>query len=118
MLPVKVLESVAVKTLSHAPFRVLVLLAAQFGGHNNGAVGLTAKQAAESGIGSDKTFYQSLHELETRQLIHNTYPASRVPPRPAMWAITWFPLDDTKYSDKTKKPTNAYLGWQPESRAA
>ncbi|MDZ4731688.1 MAG: hypothetical protein SH820_17295 [Xanthomonadales bacterium] len=118
MLPVKALDSVAVKTLSHASFRVLVLIAAQFNGHNNGALGLTASQAADAGIGSNKTLYRSLQELETRRLIQKTFPASRVPPRPTMWSLAWIPLDDTKYTSETKQPTHAYLNWQPGSKAA
>jgi hypothetical protein len=117
-VPVLVLESQAVSTLPHAAFRVLVLLAAEFTGYNNGALGITASQAAQTGIRSDKTLYRSLHELEQRQLILMTYPASRVPPRPTMWALTWLPLDDTNYTSRTQKPTHAYRDWRPERSAA
>ena len=41
-IPLDVLESRAVKTLPHAAFRVMVLLAAQYTGYNNGALGITA----------------------------------------------------------------------------
>ena len=118
MLPITVLESSAVTSLPHAAFRVLVLLAAQFSGYNNGEIGLTAKQAAEAGIGSDQTFYRSLRELETRLLIQQTYPASRVPPRPTMWALTWLPLNDTRYSQANRTPSHAYRAWKPNGRAA
>jgi hypothetical protein len=112
------LEHITTTTLTHAAFRVLVLLAAQFSGFNNGAIGITAKQAMESGIGSDKTLYRSLRELELRQLVELTYPASRVPPRPTMWALTWLPLDDTRYSQSTRTPSHAYRDWKPERSAA
>ena len=115
MLPVMVLDSLAVTTLSHAAFRVLVLLAAQFNGHNNGALGITAEQAAGAGIGSNRTLYHSLAELEARRLILATYPASRVPPRPTMWALTWLPLNDTQYSDATRTPSPAYRNWKQEN---
>ena len=118
MLPLIVLDSQAVTTLSHAAFRVLVLLTAQFNGHNNGALGITAEQASGAGIGSNRTLYHSLAELEARRLILATYPASRVPPRPKMWALTWFALDDTRYSNATIKPTHAYREWKPEINAA
>ncbi len=117
-LPVAVLNHIAVTTLTHAAFRVLVLLAAQFGGFNNGALGITAKQATDAGIGSDKTLYRSLRELELRRLVELTYPASRVPPRPTMWALTWLPLDDTRYSQSTRTPSHAYRDWKPERSAA
>ena len=118
MLPNVVLEHVAVITLPHAAFRVLVLLAAQFNGHNNGAVGMTKNQAAACGIGSDKTLYQSLRELELRRLSLKTYPSSRVPPRPTMYALSWLPMDDTDYSDATPKPSHAYRDWKPGRCAA
>jgi hypothetical protein len=118
MLPVMVLETLAVTTLSHAAFRVLVLLAAQFSGYNNGALGITAAQASKAGIGSDKTLYNSLRELQTRQLIADTYPASRVPPRPTMWALTWLPLNDTEYTNTTRTPSHAYREWKAENHAA
>jgi hypothetical protein len=117
-LPLMVLETLAVTTLNHAAFRVLVLLAAQYNGHNNGAIGLTANQASEAGISSDRTLYRSLRELQERQLIDETYPASRVPPRPTMWALTWMPLDNTAYSNETKRPTHAYKDWRPGRSAA
>ena len=117
-LPVVVLEHMAVTTLTHAAFRVLVLLAAQFNGFNNGALGITAKQATNAGIGSDKTLYRSLQELELRQLVELSYPASRVPPRPTMWSLTWLPLNDTPYSQSTRTPTHAYRDWKPERSAA
>ena len=94
-LPVDVLDSRAVKTLGHAAFRVLALMAAQFQGFNNGALGVTAKQAAENGIRSDTTFYRALRALQAHNLIEATYPSSRKPPRPAMFALTWVALDDT-----------------------
>jgi hypothetical protein len=118
MLPVMVLETLAVTTLSHAAFRVLVLLTAQFNGFNNGAIGITAKQATGAGIGSDKTLYQSLRELELRQLVELSYPASRVPPRPTMWSLTWLPLNDTQYSQSTRTPSHAYRDWKPERSVA
>jgi hypothetical protein len=117
-LPVSVLEHVAVTTLSHAAFRVLVLLAAAFSGYNNGQLGLTASQAAKLGIGSDKTLYRALRDLEGRSLIALTYPASRVPPRPTMWALAWLPVDETQFSRATKTPSHAYRDWKPKRCAA
>ena len=63
-LPVKVLDHVAVTTLSHATFRMMALLTAQYHGYNNGALGITRRQAAEKGIGSDHTVYEALRMLE------------------------------------------------------
>jgi len=113
MVPQCVMESTACINLTHAAFRVLVLLAAEFNGYNNGAIGITASQARQAGIGSDKTLYRSLHELEARMLIATTHPASRVPPRPTMWKLTWLPVDDTQYTSATRTPSHAYRDWRP-----
>lgn len=118
MIPVAVLEHVSVRTLSHAAVRVLLLLAAAYNGRNNGAVGVTAEQAATHGVGSRNTLYTALRELEARGLIVQTYPASRVPPRPTMWALTWKAIDDTEWSRATTTPSNAYRTWRPSGAAA
>ena len=116
MLPVKVLEHVAVTTLSHATFRIMALLAARYHGHNNGALGITRSQAAEKGIGSDHTLYDALRMLEEHGLIEQTYPASRVPPRPTMYALTWVSVDDTSWSQSRRIPSHKYRDWQPSQK--
>jgi DeoR/GlpR family transcriptional regulator of sugar metabolism len=111
-LPRKAMDHPAVATLSHAQFRVLVLMAGQYNGKNNGALGLTAKQAAQQGIASERTFYRALQELEERGLIERTFPASRIPPRPTMYAITWREIDDTEYTVQQSPPKNSYRKWE------
>ena len=115
MLPVTVLNTDAVITLSHAAHRVMVLLAAEYNGGNNGALGITANQAIARGIGSDHTLYRALRTLEKHGLIERTYPASRVPPRPTMYLLTWLSVDDTNYSRKTRIPTHIYRQWKPSN---
>jgi hypothetical protein len=112
MVPHKVFGHEAVTTLSNAAFRVLVLLTMQFSGHDNGALSLTASQAANNGISSRNTFYRALAELEVRGLIEQTYPASRVPPRPTQYALTWMAIHDSKYSTATRLPSHAYKDWK------
>lgn len=116
MIPCDLFTEPAVSTLDHAAYRVLTLLAGQFRGRNNGALGFTAQQASECGIASDNTFYRALRTLSDRGLIELTYPASRVPPRPAMYALAWLPLDDTEYSKATRTPSFSYRTWRPEKR--
>jgi len=116
-LPVKVLEHAAVTTLSHATFRIMVLLTAQYHGYNNGALGITRRQAAEYGIGSDHTVYEALRMLEEHGLIEQTYPASRVPPRPTMYALTWVSLDDTLWTQSTHTASHKYREWQPSRKS-
>ena len=116
LLPVTVLSTDAVKTLHHAAFRVLVLLAAEYNGHNNGAVGLTRSQVAVNGIGSDHTLYSALRTLEKRGLSEQTYPASRVPPRPTMYALTWISVDATEWSQSKRIPVHTYRDWRPSRK--
>ena len=113
--PVKVLSHVAVTTLSHASFRVLVLMSAQYSGYNNGALGLSKNQAERQNI-SNKTLYKALATLVERGLVERTYPASRVPQRPTMYALTWRPINDTEWSSATRVPTHAYQDWSPPSK--
>lgn len=116
MVPHNVFAHEAVTTLHHAQFRALVLLIMQFNGNNNGALGLTASQAANNGISSDKTLYIALRELEARGLIEQTYHASRVPPRPTMYALSWIAVHDTEYSQKRRMPTHAYREWKAPAK--
>ncbi len=116
-LPVTVLEHISVATLSHAEFRVLVILAAQFNGYNNGALGLSKTQAARQNI-SNKTLYRALHTLETRRLIERTYHSSRVPPRPTMFALTWIAVDDTDWSKATRVAARTFADWKPPTSSA
>lgn len=118
MLPLIVLEHVSVRTLGHAAFRLLVLLAACYNGKNNGALGVTASQVADAGFTNRRTLYRSFRELEQRGLIVRTYPASRVPPRPTMYALTWLPLNDTDYSQSSRVPAHQYRDWSPKHAAA
>lgn len=112
LLPLDLLIHGAVASLDHGAFRVMVLLAGQYRGRNNGALGLTAKQAMGAGIGSDNTLYRALRLLTERGLIEQTHPASRVPPRPAMYSIAWQAVDDTDYSRATTVPAHTYREWR------
>ena len=111
-LPLVVLRHTAVMTLTHATFRVLVMLAAEFTGYNNGALGLSKSQAREQGIAS-RTLYRGLRTLEERWLIERTYHSSRTPPRPTMYALEWLPFDDTTYSIGTRLPRRGWMEWKP-----
>lgn len=113
MLPVNLVMHVSVTTLDHGSFRVLVLLAMEYRGKNNGAIGLTREQAKAGGIGGKNTLYKALRDLIERGLIEITHYASRVPPRPAMYAINWLPVDDTEYSEKTRLASHEYRNFDP-----
>lgn len=114
MLPVDLVMHVSVTTLDHAAFRVLVVLATEYRGKNNGAVGITRAQAKAAGVGGKNTLYRALKNLIDRGLIEITSHASRVPPRPAMYSMAWLPVDDTEHSIRTRTPSHNYRSWTPE----
>jgi hypothetical protein len=111
MLPRELLTHCSVTTLEHAGFRVLVLLAAEYRGSNNGAIGVTRDQAkAHAGL-SKNTLYDALKVLKARGLIELTFPGSKVPPSPAMYALNWLPLNDTEHTIKTRVASHEYRNW-------
>jgi hypothetical protein len=117
MLPDDVLLSEACRTLPHPAHRVLVVLAAQYFGRNNGSLSLTRTTAAKYGMRNPHTLDASFRELEERGLILRTRPGSRLPPRSALYAITWRPINEPKEYDRhdampTLKPSNAYAKWK------
>jgi hypothetical protein len=122
MLPVDVLTSPAVRTLPHIAHRVLVALAAQFFGRNNGSLTLTRRTAKSYGIGSPLTLAASLGELEARGLIFRTRPGSRIPPRSAMYAIAWKGVDEALVHDAHDATPNpiarhTYGAWVPSKNS-
>lgn len=116
-VPCDVLTSEAVRTLPNLPFRVLVAIAAQYHGARNGSLTFTRKTARQFGIGDSHGLGASLRELEERGLILCTRRGTRVPPRSAMYAVTWFQIDEPLRHDAhdatpTLKPSHVYGGWK------
>lgn len=110
MLPLSVFRSEACASLTHAYFRLMLALVADYNGHNNGALALTRPQARKSGIGSNATISKGLRELERRGLIVKTDPGMLRPPKPARFALTWQVLDKTEFTDKAAA-THTYKNW-------
>lgn len=101
MIPVKVLRSAAYATAPLAAAKVLTILAAQFGGRNNGSLSLTRKTAAEFGITDPHLLVRSLWELRARGLIALTRPGMRAPrSRSALYAVTWRHIDPPQRGDE------------------
>jgi hypothetical protein len=118
MLPVDVLTSKAVRTLPHLAHRVLVALAAQFVGRNNGSLTLPRPTARAYGIGDSHGLAAALRELEDRGLVVRTRPGTRIPPRSAMYAVTWRGIDEPLSHDRHDAkpnpiPRHSYSAWTP-----
>ncbi len=88
-IPHSVLESEAVTTLNHAAFRILVILASQYWGRNNGALALTEVAARPHGFRGRDTLYRSLRELERRGLIVCTRRGMKVKNSFTLYALGW-----------------------------
>ena len=121
MLPVEVLTSDAARTLPHPAHRVLVSLAAQYVGVNNGSLTFTRRTAIDYGIGNPHTLGASLRELEIRGLIVRTRLGSRIPPRSAMFAITWRKIDPANRSyphdaTPTVRAPDTWRSWRAATR--
>lgn len=113
MLPATVLDSAAFRSLSHAEVRVLILLAADYDGSNNGGLALTRSQARARGIGSNATLDSGLRQLEQCGLITRTDPGMMRPPKPARFAVTWKPTDKTNFT-KHSAAGHEYRHWKPK----
>jgi hypothetical protein len=122
MLSVEVLTSDAVRTLPHLAHRVLVAVAAQYHGCNNGSLSLTRRTAREYGIGNTHTLAAALRELEERGLIRRTRPGSRIPPRSAFYAVEWLRIDEPLKNDpydgsSTQTASDRWRQWVAAKRS-
>ncbi len=93
-IPHSVLESEAVTTLEHAAFRVLVILASQYSGRNNGTQALTEQHARRYGFSGRDTLYRSLRELEGRGLIVCTRRGMKIKNVFTLYALGWEDIDN------------------------
>lgn len=114
-IPDALLRCEAVRTLTPAVHKILVVMAARFNGSNNGALTLSRATAKEYGMTSNQTLDRGLGILQERGLILMTFPGSYQPPLPARYAIAWRPYDDTEYSRKGMIP-NDYLRWSEKGQ--
>jgi hypothetical protein len=115
LIPVSVLESGAVKSLAHAAFRVLAILAAQYWGRNNGTLALTEAYARRYGFNGRDTIYRSLRELEKRGLIICTRRGMKQKNVFSLYALGWQDIDsrDGKPLAKPEPRNNArWLEWK------
>lgn len=117
-IPVSVLESEACKTLEHAAFRILVILASQYRGSNNGTQALTPSFSQRFGTLGKNTVYRSLEQLVARNLLIETRPGLRMKNHFALYAIGWEPIDNYEgqpLDTKDYSKTSGWRNWCPEA---
>jgi hypothetical protein len=113
-IPVEVLTSDACRSLPNYAIRVLIAIAAQYRGNNNGDLAMTRATARGFGVDSQEHLVRSLAALLERHLIEKTRQGGKKPFGPTLYAITWQPIDDLGgkiESGATTTPTNAWATW-------
>jgi hypothetical protein len=119
-IPTEVLTSDAFKTLPNSAVRVLVAIAAQFRGNNNGDLAMTWSTALLYGISSKNSLVESLPELQRRGFIQKTKQGGKRPLGPTLYAITWQPINDLKgkiESGATTTASNDWADWKEPTSA-
>jgi hypothetical protein len=110
-LPVEVLISDACRTLPNYAVRVLLAVAAQYRGANNGDLCMTRRIAREFGITSQEQLVDSLAMLLDRGLIQKTRQGGKKPLGPTLYAISWQPIDDLGGKIECGRTTNGSNKW-------
>lgn len=113
-LPHVVMDSQAFLSLSGPAVRLLLDMARQFKGHNNGRLVACSKYLKKRGWKSHDTATRAKRELEGAGLVFETRKGAR--PNKASWyAVTWIGLDWSPEMDVSAKalPRGQYLRWKP-----
>jgi len=110
-LPVEVLKSAACITLPNYAVRVLLAIAAQYRGKNNGDLAMTRATAREFGIVSQQHLVSGLSTLLERGLIQKTRQGGKKPLGPCLYAVTWQPIDDLAGKIESGATTSASNDW-------
>ena len=91
-LPNVVLESPGYRRASYPARALLIDIAMQYGGHNNGKLTACAKYLAPMGWTSNNTVLRAVHELQACGLLIETRKGAR-PNKAAWFALSWLDLD-------------------------
>ncbi len=111
MIPVEVLESEACRTLPCYAHRLLIAIAAQYRGRNNGDLAMTRVIARRFGINSQDHLVYGLAALMERGLIRKMRQGGKKPMGPTLYAVTWHPVDDLKGKIEHGPTTTAANPW-------
>lgn len=97
-LPRTVTSSPQFMQLSGTVTKVLLMIATQYTGNNNGDFDATFNRAKDWGIGSQQTLSKALQQLISAGLIIRTREGVFMNPgrKCALYAITWQPINECK----------------------
>jgi hypothetical protein len=113
-IPVEVLTSEACTSLPNHGVRLLLAIAAQYRGNNNGDLAMTWSIGKTFGIDSKKQLVAGIAMLLERELIQKTRQGGKKPLGPCLYAITWQAIDDLRgkiESGPTYIASNAWAHW-------
>jgi hypothetical protein len=110
-IPVEVLTSDACRTLPNYAVRVLLAIAAQYRGKNNGDLAMTRATARDFGVASQEHLVVSLSALLERGLIQKTRQGGKKPLGPSLYAVTWQPIDNLFGKIDSGATTSAANTW-------
>lgn len=123
MLPKSMMQSEAFRKLSPHATRLLLVVAFEFRGANNGSLVVLWETAQQFGFSNKRTFYRALGELEQKGFIEMTKPpVRRGKPSATRWALTWMPINepvgDVRHDvAASAKASNLWKEWtDPEVR--
>ena len=114
MIPQDVWLSEACLTLPYYARVVLIAIAFQYAGRNNGDLSMPWSVAVRFGIRSKEHLVDALRLLLERGLIVKTRQGGRRPLGPTLYAVTWLPIDDlgTKINmGPTRQASNDWATW-------
>lgn len=106
-LPHVLLESESFIGLSGAATRLLLQVAAQYNGTNNGALSASYKVLKEKGFRSKRGISDALDELQEAGLLIKTREGRFNPRVTALYAITWRSIDECPGMNLAQGPTNS-----------
>lgn len=99
-LPHAVLDSDSYRQLRGAATKLLIMIASQYRGSNNGDLCAPFSYVKNWGIGSEATLSKAIKELMEANLIVRTRQPTRDRKNPhgqcSLYAVTWQPIDECK----------------------
>lgn len=120
-IPISVLESEAVKTLDHAAFKILVIIASDCWWHpvkmkgRNGTAAFTESFQKKWGFKGRDTLYRALRELTDRGLLVRTRDGQRIRNRFALYGLGWLPIThrDAQLLNQPEPAPDLWKRWKP-----
>jgi hypothetical protein len=114
MVPVEVLTSDACQPLPNYAVRVLLVLAAQYRGNNNGDLACTWAIAKTFGVRCKEHLVRGIKLLLERGLIVKTRQGGKKPLGPTLYALTWRGIDECGGKleiPSSPLPSNRWVKW-------